>query len=66
MICYRDMTFCASDCENKECQRCVTDEVRDAAEEWWGGKDYPIAKANFHLSCEEYKPKQKPLYEIEK
>ena len=45
MICYRDMTFCTfwEECSrSEECHRPLTKEVREAAEKWWGGPDYPI------------------------
>jgi hypothetical protein len=47
MMCYLDKTFCASpDCKN-ECGRQLTQEIRDGAEKWWGGKDAPIAVSYF-------------------
>jgi len=43
MMCFRDMTFCVSkNCKNK-CNRKLTQEIKDAAERWWGNKDAPIA-----------------------
>lgn len=45
MLCYLDITFCASpDCK---CGRKLTDEIREAAAEWWGGPDAPIATSYF-------------------
>jgi len=49
MICYKDMTFCTqSTCKHfyTGCGRALTNEVRAAADQWWGkGKDSaPIAQ----------------------
>jgi len=51
MICYRDMTFCVSkNCKNK-CGRKLTEEVKQGAKIWWGGKEgAPIAMSEF---CDE-------------
>lgn len=44
MICYRDMTFCALNlCGDPNCPRLLTQEVKAAADAWWGGPDAPIA-----------------------
>ena len=34
MICYKDMTFCSfyEDCDDKDCSRALTQEVRDKAD----------------------------------
>lgn len=50
MICYRDRAFCASDVKKHTCGREFTEEDRKGAEEWWGGKDYPVAYGKF---CEQ-------------
>ena len=45
MIGYRDMTFCPffKQCKKgKKCDRALTDEVKKAAEKWWGDKHAPI------------------------
>ncbi len=44
MICYKDMTFCPfhETCADP-CSRALTDEVRAAAERWWGKPEAPIA-----------------------
>ena len=57
MICFRDMTFCSKECGNTKCGRNLTEQVRKDADKWWGkGKDEaPIAVANFHEGCEDYK-----------
>lgn len=53
MICYRDKTFCGSDCVNRECGRNFTPEDAILAREW-GGEDAPVAYANFSAQCAEY------------
>jgi hypothetical protein len=46
-MCYRDTTFCVSSgCKNK-CGRQLTNEIQQAAYEWWGGRNAPIAIAEF-------------------
>jgi hypothetical protein len=56
MICYRDMTFCASDCRNTKCRRYFGEDQRKGAVEWWGSDDAPVAMADFSKTCEDYKP----------
>ena len=45
MISFKDMTFCSySDCARfTECPRAFTDEQLEAAKQWWGGDDAPVA-----------------------
>jgi len=54
MICFRDMTFCGSDCINSSCSRHFGDTQIQEAREWWGGGGAPIASADFSKDCEEY------------
>jgi len=56
MICFKDMTFCDSDCTNKDCARLWTEELQKQADEWWGGagKGAPVAFSDFSGGCEEY------------
>ena len=56
MMCFRDMTFCTSDCTNRKCHRHYSEEVRKAARQWWGNDDAPIAFSDFSDSCPEYTP----------
>ena len=35
MLCYRDMTFCSSDCKNEECFRHFGAEQKVGADKWW-------------------------------
>lgn len=55
MICFRDMTFCSSDCTNTACMRHFGDDDRAAAENWWGGPDAPVAFSDFSKDCPIYK-----------
>lgn len=54
MICYRDMSFCMSDCNNTECPRNFTPEVQEAADKWWGKEGAPIAFMDFSKMCSSY------------
>jgi hypothetical protein len=47
MICYRDITFCASKTDDHTCGREFTAQDAIDAEIWWGSKDYPVAYAYF-------------------
>lgn len=58
MMCYKDQTFCHSDCTQTECFRCFTPEVEQAANEWWADMEGgpPIALTDFSPTCPDYKP----------
>lgn len=56
MICFRDMTFCGSDCTNARCRRHYGHDDRDAAERWWGSSDAPVAFSDFSGECPDYIP----------
>ena len=62
MICYKDQTFCASDCKNTECFRNFTETIKEEAIRWWGSEDVPIAYADFSSSCDSYTPPLKTGY----
>lgn len=47
MICYRDITFCASKVDKHTCDREFTEQDAIDAEKWWGSKDYPVSYAYF-------------------
>lgn len=51
MIGFRDMTFCADECGNKECFRRITDKVLEDGKRWWGSEDFPMYQANFKHTC---------------
>lgn len=52
MLYYRDRTFCASDCENKDCARYYSDEVRNEAIRL----EMAVSKGNFAERCDAYQP----------
>lgn len=51
MICYRDRTFCNSDCTNEECQRNYT---KERHEQNINGVNLPVAMADFSKNCDRY------------
>jgi hypothetical protein len=56
MLCFRDMTFCGSDCTNIQCHRFFGAPEREAAARWWGSPDAPVAFSDFSPSCADYAP----------
>ena len=62
-LCYKDKTFCASDCVNTGCWRNFTDEERENSIKWWGGEDAPIAMADFSKGCDGYRKPRDELAE---
>ena len=56
MMCFRDMTFCDSDCTSVMCFRRFTQKTQDEANSWWGGDDAPIAFSDFSSECDGYVP----------
>lgn len=60
MICYRDMTFCSSDCDNRECRRHFSEEVEKGARKWWSHDpdNAPIAFSDFSKTCPDYLPRR--------
>ncbi len=54
-ICYKDMTFCSSDCVNNNCRRHWTPEKRKDAQKWWGTPHAPVAFSDFSKTCPDYK-----------
>lgn len=54
MLCYRDQSYCASDCINVECFRYLSDEVKERA----NGVGLPIATADFSGCCDDYRVEQ--------
>lgn len=54
MICYKDMTFCSSDCKNEECPRRWDDQKKRNAEKWWGKPNPPVAFSDFSRHCSDY------------
>lgn len=60
MLCFRDMTFCDSDCSQSKCPRHFGAADRRAAKEWWGGEGAPIAWADYSDTCPDYRPRKRP------
>lgn len=56
MICYKDKTFCGSDCKNTLCHRNITPEVIAGGTAWWGSDDFPMATSDFSKHCDSYQP----------
>lgn len=54
MICYKDRTFCSSDCTNSACYRFFGEYHRLQSIKWWGSEDAPVAFADFSNNCEDY------------
>ena len=55
MICYKDMTFCYSDCANEKCYRFFGEKQNNEAAAWWGSDDAPVAFSDFSEKCPDYK-----------
>lgn len=55
-ICYKDQTFCSSDCKNPTCFRHWTDELHQQAREWWSHDpdNVPVAFSDFSKTCGAY------------
>ena len=55
-LCYKDRTFCKSDCTVKECFRYFGKVQQEGAREWWGHDpdNAPIAMSDFSSACEAY------------
>lgn len=55
LFCYKDMTFCNSDCSNTRCHRNFSPEQRANAIKWWGDDTFPIAwSADYRVDCPDY------------
>ena len=55
MICFKDMTFCGSDCVNQKCPRFFSKADKENAILWWGNENAPIAYSDFSDQCLDYK-----------
>lgn len=55
-ICFRDQTFCSSDCKRDTCHRFWTDELHQQARNWWSHEpdNAPVAFSDFSETCPEY------------
>lgn len=49
MICFLDRSFCNPDTCQGKCSpnRRWTQELKERAEKWWGGKDAPVAFCDY-------------------
>ena len=58
-ICYKDKTFCSSDCTRSDCYRYFSEEDRESAKKWAKGlgiKEAPVARSDYSEVCFWYKP----------
>jgi hypothetical protein len=51
MLCYKDRTFCYSDCTNTKCFRYFSEQDRSRVDQM----DLPIALSDFSKDCEGYR-----------
>ncbi len=55
MICYKDKTFCDTDCKPKEfCSKQYTKKIQADANKWWGKEGAPVMVADFSKDCNLY------------
>lgn len=52
MLCYKDRTFCASDCTDRDCYRHANPDDMKKAE----ALNLPVAWADFSATCTGYRP----------
>ena len=55
MICYRDMTFCWSDCTKEECPRFISEAVAEGSEK----TGLPLSMCDFSETCKDYQTEKK-------
>ena len=58
-LCYKDKTFCSSDCTRSDCYRYFSEEDRKGAKKWakvLGVKEASIAWSDYSEVCFYYKP----------
>ena len=55
-LCYKDRTFCASDCINTKCYRHFGEEEREGARKWWDHDpdNAPVAMSDYSWDCGDY------------
>jgi len=51
MLCYKDKTFCHSDCTNTSCWRYLSEHDAERAEQL----NLPISMSDFSTDCPDYK-----------
>jgi len=59
MMCFKDMSFCGSDCTYETCRRHFGEAEKRAAERWWGGPDAPVAFTDLRDGCPNYTTQEK-------
>lgn len=64
MLCFRDTSFCSSDCINTACSRHFSPDDEAAAKEWarrsgFDEGEMPVAWADYSDGCEEYRKPEK-------
>jgi hypothetical protein len=57
-LCYKDRTFCASDCTVSDCYRYFGPAQREGARAWWSHDpdNAPISWTDFSGRCSDYTP----------
>ena len=57
MLCYKDRTFCNSDCTNSKCWCYFGAEQRANAAAWWSHDpdNAPVAFSDFSKNCPDYR-----------
>lgn len=55
-LCFKDRTFCSSNCKNDKCFRHWTDELHIQARKWWehDPDNVPVAFSDFSKICKDY------------
>jgi len=55
-LCYKDKTFCLSDCINTECFRHFGEAEREGSRKWWSHDpdNTPVAMSDFSWACDGY------------
>lgn len=57
MICYKDMSFCGSDCVNSKCNRHFGPKHKEQSRKWWSHDpdNAPVAFIDFSTTCKDYR-----------
>lgn len=58
MLCFKDMSFCGSDCTREDCRRHFGADDKAAAKKWWRDMpgEPPVAFVDFSKDCPDYTP----------
>ena len=54
MLCYRDQSYCQSDCTNTDCSRFISEAVVEGSER----TGLPLATCDFSKECKDYQPEK--------